>query len=128
MPALVILVVDDEPPVLRIMERILKTAGHCVYTCSDAVCALELAALLGPELDLLICDVLLHETSGFAVARDVSALCPHARTILVSGDFLPDRPPTLEIGDLRCHVLCKPFNREELLKTIKHLVPKNTAT
>jgi len=62
-----ILIVDDEPPVVELVEAKLKTAGYATITATNGREALEMAAAERPNLVLL--DILLPEIDGFEVCR-----------------------------------------------------------
>ena len=53
--AYTVLVVDDEPPILRFLRTSLAAAGHHVVTAEDAAGALEMLA--GEKPDLIILDL-----------------------------------------------------------------------
>jgi|SRR6185436_7580790 len=125
----VILVVDDEPSVCRLIEQILKTAGHCVYTAHTVDKAVAIADMLGHELDILICDIFLQNgTSGVEVVRRVQPLCPQASVILISGDFFPDDDTPFKLGNHHHLVLAKPFSKAQLLEVITRAINQSEGT
>src|ERR1700728_3558240 len=63
--AYTVLVVDDEPPILRFLRTSLTAAGHRVATAGDAAGAL--AALEAEKPDVVILDLGLPDRSGFDV-------------------------------------------------------------
>ena len=62
-----VLVVDDEPDVVSLLEVLLNSYGYSVITASDGQQALEKARAERP--DLLILDVMLPKLDGYKVAR-----------------------------------------------------------
>lgn len=66
-----ILVVDDEPANLRLMERVLRSHGYEVMTAEDAVAAMR--ALEASPVDLLILDLGLPGMDGLALTRRLRA-------------------------------------------------------
>jgi CheY-like chemotaxis protein len=103
-----ILVVDDEPDIRRLMALILRAAGYSVLEASSRAEAVRYCA--GPNpISLLVCDVRLPGDCGPEVARTLTALQPSMRTLFVSG--LPYEDPE---GGSRvpagCGFLLKPFS------------------
>ncbi|MEM8961642.1 MAG: ATP-binding protein [Acidobacteriota bacterium] len=91
-----ILVVDDEPPVRRVVERLLVADGHDVRVAGDAVTAHRLFTQ-GDPVDLVILDQAMPDTQGQQLATELVALEPSVPIILLTGfgDLLyEDRPPT----------------------------------
>src|SRR5690242_17907419 len=111
----VILVVDDEPPVCRLIERILKSKGHCVYLAHTLQEAANIAHILGAELDVLLFDLFLNHESGVDVLKAVYTLCPSVIPILMSGEFIPDTVDSaFPVDGISVFVLSKPFTANDL--------------
>lgn len=110
----VILVVDDEPGVLRIMQRILERVGHEVRLC--ATCDdVEKALAEGLRPDLVITDVVLDGSStGNRVAAIVRRSCPSARVVFMSGYG--------NVGVPGQCVLHKPFSARELVELVDEVL------
>ena len=83
-----VLVVEDEPQVLRVLTRVLEGIGHTVDAVESADAAL--AQLHRGEFDALIADVLLPGANGCRLARNVQRLVPTMRVLLISGYSLGD--------------------------------------
>jgi two-component system cell cycle sensor histidine kinase/response regulator CckA len=66
--ALRVLVVDDEDPVRKFVDRVLREAGYDTVTAGDGPEALDVAANKGP-FDLLVTDVMMPQMSGDELAR-----------------------------------------------------------
>jgi CheY-like chemotaxis protein len=66
--ALRVLVVDDEEPVRKFVDRVLRDAGYDTLTAGSGAEALEVAAAKGP-FDLLVSDVMMPQMSGDELAR-----------------------------------------------------------
>ena len=66
-----ILVVDDEPPLLRLLEFLLQRQGYQVLTATDGVAAMEILQTVRP--DLLVLDVMMPRMDGYQVAEAVRA-------------------------------------------------------
>ncbi|MGZ4274306.1 MAG: response regulator [Solirubrobacteraceae bacterium] len=59
-----ILVVEDDPGVLLLIERLLRGAPHLVLTAGSAAEALRVLGERGAEVDLLLTDVMLGDGHG----------------------------------------------------------------
>ena len=114
-PARVVLVVDDEPIVLRMMERVLAEAGFCVQSASSGLRALELAGRWATPPDLLVTDLRMDGLNGSDLARLITHRHPVVRVLLVSAAD----PEHLEPG---WPFLRKPFGHEELLHAVELLL------
>ena len=66
-----ILVVDDDPDILRLADRVLTMSGHVVFRAQDAVRAMDM--LNSSLFDLLISDANMPHFSGFDLVRQVRA-------------------------------------------------------
>ena len=80
MSAKKILIVDDEPDVLLVLEKRLASAGYQVVKASNGPVGLVLAKAERP--DLIILDVMMPEMGGEEVAAELCA-DPATRTIPV---------------------------------------------
>ena len=69
-PAPVVLVVDDEPILLRLMERALTEAGYLVQGASNGLRALELVGSSPCPPDILVTDLRMEPLNGFDLARN----------------------------------------------------------
>jgi len=107
-----ILVVDDEPGMLRAVERVLGESYHVVGSRSSTH-ALSVATELNP--DLAIVDIRMPELDGFEVMTRLKAHFPELDIILMTGS-LDDLDEKL-IRALRSpafYFIQKPFDREVL--------------
>ena len=114
-PATAVLVVDDEPLVLRFTERVLADAGYRVQGAADGILALELVGQWSIPPDLLITDLRMPGLNGCELARRISAIHPSVRVLLVSAAD----PEHLEPG---WPFVRKPFSPEALLRAVEQLV------
>ena len=66
--AFTVLVVDDEEPVRRFVERVLREAGYKTTTAADGPEAIEVAKKM-ESLDILVTDVMMPQMTGDELAR-----------------------------------------------------------
>jgi two-component system phosphate regulon response regulator PhoB len=113
-----ILVVDDEPDAVELIEFNLKRAGYAVLVALDGWSGLRAAREHRPNLVLL--DLMLPEMNGFEISR---ALRQEAQTAEIPIIFLTaraaemDRQIGLELGAE--DYITKPFSPRELLAQIQ---------
>jgi two-component system cell cycle sensor histidine kinase/response regulator CckA len=119
-----VLVVDDEPMVLRLMVATLERSGHRVLAAHDAVSAMRIAANADEPIDLLISDVVMPGFSGPALARRIRALRPELPVIFVSG-FHDDAE--LDTSAALGPLLRKPFSPRQLNEITSRMLEARSA-
>lgn len=111
-----VLIVDDDPQVLRLVEKMVKPRQVTVLLAprpSDA-----LAICDKQPVDLLISDVAMPEMDGTKLADRVLKQHPAAAVLLISGHYkeLPE-------NEGRIRYLRKPFFPSELIAHLRELLP-----
>jgi two-component system phosphate regulon response regulator PhoB len=118
-----ILVVDDEPEAVELVEFNLKQAGYAVSTAVDGAEALKKARSQTP--DMIVLDVMLPEMDGFEICKTLRGEAATARTpilMLTAKAAEIDRVLGLELG--ADDYLTKPFSPRELLLRIKKILAR----
>lgn len=106
-----ILVVDDEPDVIAILQRMLTREGQEVITAQSG--AEGLAALESASYDMVLTDLGMPDMSGVAIAHRARQINPDMPVILVTGWEATITPEQLtEMG--ATGVLAKPFTYAQL--------------
>ncbi len=84
----VILVVDDDDLLRRMLEMYLSRRRYKVFTASSADQAMEIAQReKDTPIDLLITDIGIPGADGFELARRFEKLIPNARFLFLSGSL-----------------------------------------
>jgi len=78
-----VLVLDDEPLLLRSLERILRGDGHRTVLAEDPAAAEPLLA--DPRLDVVLLDLFLGETSGLELLERLKRERPEIEVIVITG-------------------------------------------
>ena len=117
-----LLVVDDEPPVLRLVTRILATDNYDVVSAESgevAVRAMDQPGFSG--VDLLVTDLMMPGMNGRELAGVVRKRYPNARVLYVTGfaDTLFKGLQELGPGE---SFIEKPFGAEGLLEATRLLM------
>lgn len=118
-----ILVVDDEPDAVELIEFNLKAAGFDVVSAEDGQTALDKARSTQPNLILL--DIMLPQVDGLEVCKrlrqDVNtASIPIIMLTAKTGEI--DRVLGLELG--ADDYVTKPFSTRELVLRVKNLIKR----
>jgi two-component system response regulator MprA len=113
-----VLVVDDDPPLRRMLERSLNAEGFEVTVAGDGAAALLATERSAP--DVIVLDVTLPVLDGLAVCRRLRDKgLPTPILMLTARDAVPDRVAGLEAG--ADDYLVKPFAVQELVARIRAL-------
>ncbi|HMA91167.1 MAG TPA: EAL domain-containing protein [Polyangiaceae bacterium] len=100
-----VLLVDDQPSVLRSMARMLRVRGYSVETASNGAEAIKRVAQ--EEFDVVISDIAMPEMDGITLLREIRAHDLYIPVILITGEPTVDTAiQALENGAL--HYLTKP--------------------
>jgi CheY-like chemotaxis protein len=111
-----ILVVDDAPAILRMLQILLTSDGYSVATASSGSEALQRAADRCP--DLVILDLLMPRMDGWEVLERMRAQRMDAPTVVLTADRRSQHEAeTHQVA--AC--LMKPFDVDELLRLVARL-------
>jgi two-component system response regulator MprA len=114
-----VLVVDDDPPIRRMLERTLTADGYDVRTAGDGGAALVDVERSVP--DVVVLDVALPGLDGLAVARRLRAKGLAVPVLMLTArDAVHDRVAGLDAG--ADDYLVKPFAPEELSARVRALL------
>ncbi len=106
-----ILVVDDEPAIVRLLSIVLRGSGYEVETAPDAETAWEIVRASKPKL--IISDIRLPGMDGTELANKIRTTPDLADTPIILMSAYGD--PTARIADA---FVGKPFDIDELLDTV----------
>lgn len=110
-----ILIVDDEPRYLRLLEANLLTKDYQVFTATDGEEALE--SFSANPVDLILLDVMLPHMDGFAVCQRIRQFSNVPIIMLTAKGEEQDRVRGLDVG--ADDYLVKPFSAMELLARVR---------
>ena len=122
-----LLLVDDEKPILQVAQALLEGHGYRVLTAEDAPEALAIFAKRQDEIALVLADLAMPIMDGIALIRTLQKMKPDVRIIASTGRGGQEQHAH-ELENLNVGVcLTKPYNRNKLLKTLHDaLNSKNT--
>jgi CheY-like chemotaxis protein len=112
-----VLLVEDDPSLLPLMEDMLATAGFETGSAQDAANGLSLVRERKGQFDLAIIDMVMPGVSGLDLATDLAREYPKIPILYISGyvgslaaEALARRSPE--------RLLLKPFTEEALLERV----------
>lgn len=117
-----ILVVDDEPQILRVLRRSLEANGFEVATAPDAATALDIVN--ASRIQLLITDLRMPEMDGVELCRRVRTTSQMPIIVLSVKGEEAAKVEALDAG--ADDYVTKPFGMEELLARIRALSRRST--
>lgn len=116
-----VLLVEDEPALLKMTRMMLKRLGYQVIEAGNPLKAIEIAEKLDGGIDLLITDIVMPGMDGNELAIRIKKLFPDVMTLFISGytaniithnDILADTTSFLP----------KPFSINDLSQTIHNML------
>lgn len=119
-----ILVVDDEPRYLRLLEANLVPEGYEVITAADGAEALEVFS--SRPTDLILLDVMLPGMDGFAVCQRIRQFSSVPIIMLTAKGEERDRVRGLDVG--ADDYLVKPFSVMEMLARVRAVLRRAQVT
>lgn len=118
-----ILIIEDEAPIVEILKFNLTKSGYRVLTAYDGAEGYRLA--LSEKPDLILLDVMLPRMDGFEVCKKVREKQSTPIIMLTARDEEVDKVLGLELGaDDYC---TKPFSVRELLARVKANIRRTSA-
>ncbi len=118
-----ILLVDDEPALLKLAGEILGKHGYNIFSAESGKQALII--LKEQSVDLLFSDVIMPEMDGYQLATTVQEKYPDIKIQLTSG-FSDNRHINCSDETLHKTLLGKPYNAQVLLQTIHALLVESS--
>lgn len=109
-----ILVIDDDPKVRRMVADVLESFGFDVMPAETSAEALACAQLQPP--DVILCDVMLPDAVGFDTARQLAELpgLKDVPTIFITGfPYMKE-----QMGEPRRKILLKPLSASTIVETV----------
>ena len=114
-----ILVVDDEPMMLRLCANMLERGQHRVFTAERGEEALHL--LETNSVDLALLDVLMPGINGIELAARIQRAHPPTRILLMTG-YGPKEIARIAGKENPYRIVWKPFKTESLLQAIENML------
>jgi DNA-binding response OmpR family regulator len=120
-----ILVIDDDPDLLKVMEHVLQSAGHEVGLATDGREGVE--QYVAKPADLVITDLYMPGQEGLETIRELRDRFPEVAILAMSGRTAAGT--MLEVAQKLGAVdtLLKPFGADELLASVGRALRRSKA-
>lgn len=113
-----ILIVDDDATIRAIIVRVLKTAGHQVFSATNGKEGVQHFRAIQP--DLIIADLFMPEQEGMAMITEIYKQAPYIAILAISGGSVASNAMLSVALQLGATVtLAKPFSKETLLAAVE---------
>lgn len=116
-----ILIVDDEPMIGQLAERILEKAGYSVITASNGIEALEIYERERSNISLVILDLIMPEMGGQQCLEELLKINPEIKALIASGFAVKGGQKAFIKAEAK-GMVSKPFNMRELLRSVRHVL------
>jgi len=121
-----ILLVEDEPGILRLTKTSLERQGYVVIAAATPGEAIRLAEEYDGSIDLLMTDVVMPEMNGRVLAKNLLALYPHLKRLFMSG-YTANVIFHRGVLDEGVHFIQKPFSIESLAAAVRGALDSDEA-
>jgi len=113
---------EDEDAVRAVVSAILRRRGYEVLEAPRPSVACEIFDRRGPEIDLLLTDIVMPEMNGGALAARLIARRPELRVLFISGYTDSTTQPSL--GNPNTSFLSKPFHAAALAARVAEMLER----
>jgi CheY-like chemotaxis protein len=115
-----LLLVDDEKPILQIAQALLEGHGYRILTAAEVPEALAIFAIHKDEIKLVLTDLQMPLMDGITLIRTFKKMKPDVRIIASTGRGEQEQHAE-ELQELKVAAcLPKPYSRNNLLQTLQH--------
>ena len=117
-----ILVVDDEPDIVRVIVKIMEARGHTVATAKDGVEAIE--RVLAEPPDVVILDLNLPRLDGYEVCKRIKGdpATAHVPVVMMTAAYVSVDDARVGSAVGADEYVVKPFLREVLVHNVERLI------
>ena len=116
-----ILLVEDEPTILRMTRMMLERKGYSVLPAATPGEAIDLAKTHADKIHLLMSDVVMPEMNGRDLAGQITALYPDIRLLFMSG-YTADVIAHHGVLDDGVAFIQKPFSMADMTAKVRDVL------
>ena len=114
-----VLIVDDDPHILEVLNARLSAAGFAVHSAGDGTTALQI--LKNQSIDILVSDMKMPGMSGMELLAQARIIHPRLPVVFLTAyGTIPDAVHAVKAGAV--DYLTKPFDGRELVKKIEAIL------
>jgi len=115
----VILLVEDDRPLLKLITLMLQGDGYTVLSTSRPCDAIRIAETKKENIRLLITDIVIPDMSGYEMERKIRKQCPALVTLFMSGHTDESLPDT-GTEEAAAFFIRKPFSQFALSEKVRY--------
>lgn len=119
-----VLIVEDEPAILKLGATILRRQGYTVLTAGTPTQAIQVVAEQGDAIQLLITDVVMPEMNGRDLVERLREVKPDLKCLYISG-YTADAIAHHGVLDEGVKFLQKPFSVLELTTRVRQVLDES---
>jgi PAS domain S-box-containing protein len=116
-----ILLVEDEPAILRMTRMMLERMGYSVLPAATPGEAIDLAKTHADKIHFLMTDVVMPEMNGRDMAKHLTALYPDIKLLFMSG-YTTNVIAHQGVLDKKVAFIQKPFSMKELAEKVREVL------
>jgi PAS domain S-box-containing protein len=116
-----ILLVEDEPAILKLTTEILGIQGYTVMPTSVPAEAIRIASEHVGEIHMIMTDVVMPEMNGRDLAKKLQSLYPQLKCLFMSG-YTADVIAHYGVLDEDVHFIQKPFSMRDLSIKVREIL------
>lgn len=118
-----ILIVDDEPNILRVLSAVFTKDGYNVVTTDNGRKAQELVSSI-PSLQAVLCDLIMPDANGVEVLRGIKEYDPTISVVLMTAHgTIKSAVDAMKLGAF--DYVTKPFDIDEIQMVMKNAVERH---
>ncbi|MDO9067257.1 MAG: PAS domain S-box protein [Deltaproteobacteria bacterium] len=121
-----VLLVEDEPAILKIAKVMLEELGYSVLTAGTPGEAIEMAKEHASEIRLLVTDVIMPDMNGLDLAKRIQPLFPNIKTLFMSG-YTSNAIAQRGVLDADMPFIQKPFSMSDLAAKVRETLSSDLA-
>ena len=118
-----VLVIDDEAPIRRLIQRMLQPNVCQVVEAEDAEAGLRLIERADPPIDVVLTDWIMSGLHGLDVVEVLHQHCPSLPVAVISAYTSTIHPIVRKGESLR--ILQKPFTGPDLQRTVQEMIARS---
>lgn len=118
-----ILIVEDDPPIRRLIERIVRIDGYTTLVAGNGQEALQELENAGGKVDLVITDIVMPVMGGREMAERILVRYPHIKILFTSG-YAEDEAISTGLSNPSLGFIQKPARPQAIRMKIRDLLNK----
>jgi two-component system, cell cycle sensor histidine kinase and response regulator CckA len=120
-----ILLVEDEPTVLKMLKGVLAEKGVTMLFTKDAKTAVKISDQYPDVINLLVTDTVLPHMNGLTLSRQLQARRPELQTLFMSG-FSQETMAPADMPAESLNVIKKPFSLKRFMDIVSRMLHANS--